>query len=241
MTDKMPGTEDQTPTRTVGYPGVFAEMMDAVKDLIRGRTGSGKNVVPAPDQVAALMVARSKSSAALHYVLVGLASGVEVTVFDPKLSHYGWMPQPIDTDAVRKTASETPSLRDPRLSMMGVRQEELTSGQRVAAYLGMSPALFDRLHAPATGELVDQALPELERIRDAITDRLYGCDPWILGRRDPREAGFRVCVHQARRRAQRESARRALFHLELGLTQLAEGRPAPARRSLAKAAEAIGI
>jgi hypothetical protein len=113
----------------------------------------------------------------------------------------------------------------------------------LAAAAGISPAAFTRLSPAVTGDAVDELLPQLEQIRDAIVARLNAGDQVdaapIAG--DVRDAGYRVQLMKARIAARSDTSRQCLMLLEQALSNLHAGASNVAVTVLNRAARRLGL
>lgn len=167
---------------------------------------------------AADMGAR-KHLATLDTTLRALRAGATVTVICPELG---------DSTAAWR-------------AMGGFR--DLTAVELAAADRGINPATHRRLHPAVTGSLADDLAARIgyltarlaaelitvvpdEDTYDALADTLVG---------DPRAAGFRLAVHEARLALGTEVMRRLAMLVEWTLHSIELGREDSARQKLARA------
>jgi len=194
---------------------------DEVHQFFSGRYGEGKN----------------KVSATLLWDLV----------------HAGYTPVVVDAkggaDRAAWLTPETPTgpRADPTevaLAMTGARGEELTAGETEAVARGVSLSAHRRLYPAVAGELADRLAVRIAYLAGHLAAHLAAIDEeraqavsgWLT--RDPRSAGFRLALFEARALAKTEPMRRLAINVEWAMNAVALGREQTARAKLA-AADAI--
>lgn len=150
--------------------------------------------------------------------------------------------QPL-TDFERRAGVLAPDPAAVAGAMAGYDPGELTPAEQAAANRGISPVAFRRLYPAVTGDLMDELLPRIEVLRAELGMRLVDAGREDLARTitgDPREAGYRVALTDARRLVDAgEPVRKAAFHLELALTAIENGHGGIAGGCLVKASAAL--
>lgn len=178
---------------------------------------AGKVLTFVPEEIGGV-VGSGKSPAFLD-ILTALSHGKTAVVMDPKRADGAWK------------------------AMAGYRDGDVTPDEDEAARRGVSPSVYRRLNPAVTGELADQLVVGVAylaaRIAAHLIDSIGPAALPMAGQltRDPRSAGFRIGLFQARLAATAEPVRKAALLVEWALTAISQGREQSAIRKLDRADE----
>ncbi len=176
--------------------------------------------------------ASGKTSIAMGFVRQALEAGEEVFLVDPKTEAQapGWATTLLDGERWR--SHHLPD-RSVDLAMQGRKGDDLILPEIAAVARGVPVAVARRLMPAAAGATMDHLLPQVTAIRDQIVALMPAGREAVAG--DPAGAGYRLAVHEARCAAATEKLRGALFHYQIALNRIFDGKEGTAMISLRKA------
>jgi hypothetical protein len=231
---------DKDPEITVWTEGYVADPQEAAAMATRpaqlARSRFSGPVAASPDEARAALIrgqfGTGKSSATLA-VLTELAHGKHVTVIDPQAGDNNdawrqrWPTQQADPTAVAA-------------AMAGYRTDQLSLRETKALERGIEPATYRRLNPAVTGKLADQVAVRVAYLAAHIAPEMDDEQIYTSLLRDPRSAGFRLALYEARLNADSEPIRRLAMLTEWVLNSIELGREQSAMEKLVRAEAILG-